>query len=197
MDYSQLLHGPFIEGKGYFKLFLDSIRDVLEAIRQEGEDYADEYSITTATTNGLNKWGIELDLPRKNGETDTSYRARLMDVYDGKGITKSDITNMVNGILNAAGYGDCTIYDWYADLDFDLDLYEFRIVLPQEMKFGFFEGMAFCGFQSAIERSFKEAWLVSVSNVLDDMDIDEIERVVNKFKGAGTHFRTTYGGRQV
>jgi len=195
MEWTQLLHGPFKEATGYFKLFLDTLKDELETLRQASEDYAEEYAITTATL--LDKWGVDLDLPRKTGEDNTSYRARLLDVYDGKGIVKGDLEDMVDGLLNAAGYGDCTIHEWFDDLVYDLDLYEFRIELPLEVKIGFFDKMAYCNFLSTTARSFKESWATSTENVLDEMGIDEIDRLLTKYKAAGTHYRITYGGETV
>ncbi|MFA5395996.1 MAG: hypothetical protein WC346_08325 [Methanogenium sp.] len=195
MEYSHLLHSPFKKENTRFRAFLDAFLEVMEELRQTSEDYADEYSITESTL--LDKWGIDLDLPRLTDETDASYRARLLDVYDGKGVTKEDLESLVNGVLSAHGYNDAQIHEFFDDLDFDLDEYEFRIELPVQVKYGVFEQKAFIGFKSTTERSYKEPWLASISSVMSEMGVEEIKRIINKFKLSGTKFKTTYGGTEV
>ena len=195
MEYSNLLHTPVNKASTRFRAFLDGFLEVMEELRQTSEDYSAEYTITYSTI--LDTWGRDLDLPRIDNETNTSYRARLLDVMDGKGITKTDLKAMVDGILAARGYTACQIYEFYTDLDFDLDPYEFRIELPIQVKHGLFVKRCFVGFVSAIERSYKEPWIVSIENALEEMSIDEIKRVMNKFKASGTKFITTYGGDEV
>jgi hypothetical protein len=195
MQYSSLLHAPLSKDGTRFRAFLDGFLEVMEELRQASEDYADEYTITESTI--LDTWGRDLDLPRIDNESDSSYRARLLDVMDGKGVTKADLKAMVDGILSARGYNACQIHEFYTDLDVDLDPYEFRIELPIQVKHGLFEKRCFVGFVSAIERSYKEPWMVTIENVVSEMSVEEIKRVVGKFKASGTKFITTYGGDEV
>lgn len=195
ITYSQLLHSPFKMLKGEFKAFLDYFYAAQETIRQEAEDNAENYSITSAATTWLDRFGIDLDCPRQTGEANDDYRERLWLVLRGCGVTKESLEALANLILEPAGYDPARIFEWFEYGEQDrLKPTWFRLDLPTKLKCGIFEGKSFLGYyNTSNNRSVKEAFLQSVVQHWNDMGWEEIKRLMLKYKASGTKCLLTMG----
>lgn len=191
MNYKHLLHRVFdsLTSGGYLDSLFEGSNTGMELIRQEAEDFADDYCITDASTDGCDSYGRDYDLPRRTGESNADYKVRLIQVLRGKGVTKAEIKAMVDSFLDSLGFGTCNVYEWFDTGEKDrLDPSEFRVDLPSQITYGLFEGQAFLGYYGPT-RTLKDSFLNSVVNQWLNMNSAEIRRIVDRFKAGGTKFQ--------
>ena len=116
-----------------FKEFINNtIGYLLELVEEEVTLMNDGCFIDNAESHYLDLWGRDLDLPRKNGESDDDYRTRLMiaplerftigtlyELYDLQLLTKPESSSDLdltllsdNHFLNRQYYVDCSDEVW-------------------------------------------------------------------------------------
>jgi len=181
--------------KDEFKAFLDYFYTAQETIRQEAEDNAENYSISTATTTWLDRFGVDLDCPRQTGEANDDYKERLWLVLRGCGVTKESLEQLANLILEPANYDPCRIFEWFERGEKTrLRPSWFRVDLPKQVSYGIFEGESFLGYYDTDEiRNTQESFMQSVTNHWIDMGYLEIIRLMEKYKASGTKVLLSMG----
>jgi len=66
--------------------FLGGLRSVLLWLNKTAKDLVNSYSISYATDDYLTIYGEELSVPRRFGEGESAYRARLLAMFQGYGL---------------------------------------------------------------------------------------------------------------
>ena len=195
MNYKKILHSPFKEAGIWFSSLLEGYQYHL----QEAYDYIEallpQMAISTATGTYLDKYGIDVDLERISGEQDTSFRNRIKDAYNGVCATKPDIKLLVDRVLDQSGFvGTCNVYEWFNRAWLDLlNIAEFTIDLPVEVKYGMFLGYSCYDFEGP-SRSYREPFFNSIGSILKDMNFEIIKEIVRRKKASGTTYRFSWGG---
>lgn len=195
MNYKQILHAPFQNAGIWFTNMMDAFQEFIQDVYDEMDSIVIQFAVSTASGTYLDRHGLDVGVERLSGESDTSYRGRIQDVYRGVCATKPDLECLVNKILAYSGFtGTCTIYEWFNQYWLDLlDVGQFTVDLPNEVNYGFFLNYSFLNFQGPT-RSYREPFFNAISSILDDMNWEAIRDIVQRKKASGTTFRLSWAG---
>lgn len=121
------------------KTMLNTLYSNINTLSSQAISYAACQAIKTSSGGDLDLWGIDFNLPRVTSESDSNYRTRLLEVYNGGGVTKPSILRIINAYIAILGtVAQASIYEWFDRGEYvNLKPFQFRLDLPLEADYGF------------------------------------------------------------
>lgn len=188
MNYRDLLHKPFKQAGQVFTAIMDAFTVKYEQLVEQIYTTINEYSLTTATGEALDKWGRDFDISRGTDD-DTAYRTRLIKFYRGLGVTKNYLIELGNQVL--AKYSiTCSITEWF-EQNSGLNKYEFKVNTEIPLSFGYTIGKSGIGIQDV---SYKGSTIITIRNYYLNYIFPELKKVIERYRASGTKALYTIGG---
>ena len=194
MNILRQFHGHFASlTKGLFYWFMESVDDVLQDFQDQITLKSRIYAISTSVGADLDRWGIDLDVERDEGESDANYRIRLKNALQGKGVTKGSLEEIVNVFLSSLDFNDCNILEWF-DAGVDLPGGWFEVGIERPAQVGFWMNYSHIGF-AASSRHPRECHMADSEFTVRRLGLPALRALIDRWKASGIQYILKLGGQ--